>query len=109
MVRQMTISPPMTPPTMAPMFVDFCEEDTAGRSGIGDGDEKPAEVLRGEPKEGDCCVAIGIDCETKLAEETLDIALGVDVVDVVDASTLFGTGSRVCVPACLPQAMYSYD
>lgn len=94
-VRQMTVSAAMTPPTMAPIFGEFEDED-AEMGGLGDG----------EFARGDCCVAVDANCEIEFV--VADEGTGVELdVGVVDASTLFGAGRRVSVPAFVPQAMYS--
>lgn len=48
----------------------------------------------------------GFDCEFGVPKEALRVALG---LDVVDASTAFGTGNNVSGTGFIPQAIYSYD
>jgi hypothetical protein len=94
MVRQISVSPPKTPPTIGPMLFDFGSADAGIRFDVDDGNDKSGEVLALEVR--------GVE----LIEDKL---LPVLEADVVVASTAFGSAKRLSVFASLPQAMYSND
>jgi hypothetical protein len=102
MVRQITVRPPIMPPIMAPMGVDF----RPGGVGVGfvvDDGNMFDKVLELGVRGVDVGVADPVDCkEVWLAEYVLRAELE---VDVVVASTVFGTAKRLSVAALSPQAM----
>ena len=101
MVKHITVSPPMTPPTMGPIFVDFCSEGAGVELDIDDGRILPFDTRRVE-----LCVAVVAGGGFEVAKEAL---LSVLEADVVVAFTVFGTAKRLSTAAVSPQAMYSND
>lgn len=109
-VKQITVSPPMAPPTIAPRFIGSCLEEAGIGSDVGDVDEKLVTEL--EPDAGteavSATVAIGRTAglvkDLPGAEVELDGGGGGVVV-----SAAFGDGRSLSVLASAPQAMYSKD
>jgi hypothetical protein len=106
MVKQITASPPTTPPTIGPMFVDFCSEGWAVEFGIDDDRGNSGKILALEVGGVEIWIAEFVGCEVESPEEILLVVLE---TDVVVASTVFGTARRLSVLALFPQAMYSKD
>jgi hypothetical protein len=95
-VKHITVSPPIIPPTMGPIFVDFCSGGAGIELGVDDGTTLPLEERRFE-----LCVA-----DVGVVKDALLSALD---TDVVIASTVFGTAKRLSTVAVSPQATYSND
>ena len=97
----------MIPPTIAPMFADFCSDDASVGPEAEDGEELLSDEMLGLERIGaDDIASDDVGCEMDLTRELQDVSME---LEVVDASTAFGTARRVSVPAFLPQAIYSYS
>ena len=101
-VRQITARPPITPPTIAPMSVDFCSVGTGVVGFDVDNGDVFDEVLELGAGGVDVCVTDIVGCKDGLAEELLRAELE---TDVVVASTVLGSAKRLSVTALSPQAM----
>jgi hypothetical protein len=101
-VRQITIRPPITPPTMGPMFVELPPVGAGVELDVDNGNGTSEKVVELKVKGVDVGVIDVDGCGVGLAEEVLRIELE---VDVVVASTVFGTANRLSVAARFPQAM----
>jgi hypothetical protein len=104
MVRQITASPPTTPPTMAPIGVDICSEGAGIRFDVddGDGDDKFPRLPELGERVVDDGVSDVVGFEVRLAGVVLPAELE---ADVLVASTVFGPAKRLSVAALFPQAM----
>ena len=104
MVKQITVSPPKTPPTIGPMLFGLCSEDSGVGFDVDGGNEAPDRTLALEGavvvEDGgiEVCVA-GV----KLSKGPLRS------VDVVVATASFGVTKMLSVFGSLPQAMYDND
>jgi hypothetical protein len=96
MVKHITVSPPMTPPTIGPIFVDFCSVGAGVEPGVDDG-----RILPIGSRTVELCASDVVGGWVEVAKEAL--------LSVVVASTVFGTAKRLSTAAVSPQAMYSND
>ncbi|KAF2134077.1 hypothetical protein P153DRAFT_381249 [Dothidotthia symphoricarpi CBS 119687] len=102
MVKQITVSPPMAPPTIGPRFIGSWLEEV----GIGpDVDEEFITELERDAGTENVSTTVAFGCEAELVKELLGTEVGLD--GVVVASAAFGTGRSVSVRVSAPQAMYS--
>ena len=101
MGKHITVSPPMTPPTIGPIFVDFCSVGAGVEPGVDDG-----RILPIGSRTVELCASDVVGGWVEVAKEAL---LSVLEADVVVASTVFGTAKRLSTAAVSPQAMYSND
>ena len=107
MVKQITVSPPITPPTIAPVFVGFCPGSAGVEFEVDDAGNKLDRMLELKAVAMDVSVVETVGCKVELDEEALPRTEL--EIEVVVASTTFGTAKRRSVLACAPQAMYSND
>jgi hypothetical protein len=100
----------MTPPIMAPVLVELCSEGPIDEVDVDDANVRPDTmlglVLLAVCIDDNVGIEDGVGCEVELVKIKLLVGLA---VDVVDASTMFGTARSRSVLASAPQAMYSND
>jgi hypothetical protein len=107
MVKQITVRPPMAPPTIAPRFLDSCLEEAGIGPDVEDMTEEITTVLELDAGTDDVSTTVAVGREAGLVKELLGIEVELD--GVVVASTAFGAGKSLSVRAAAPQAIYSKD
>jgi hypothetical protein len=107
MVKQITVRPPMTPPTIAPRFVGSCLEEVGIGPDVEDMSEEITTELELDADTEDVSTTVAVGREAGLVKELLGAEVELD--GVVVASAAFGAGKSLSVRASAPQAMYSKD
>lgn len=106
-VKQITIRPPIAPPTIAPRCNGSCLAVVEIGSGVEDAIEEFKAELELEVGMGDVSTTVVVGREGRLVKELLSTELKLD--GVVVAATELGDGNSLSVRASAPQAMYSKD
>jgi hypothetical protein len=113
MVRQITVRPPITPPTIGPTFTGSGLEEAGFGSAVEDMDEEVKvglELDAGIELDADmedASATVAIVREAGLFKDMLGMEEELD--GVVVAFAAFGVGKYLTVRASAPQAMYSKD
>jgi hypothetical protein len=107
MVRQITVRPPIAPPTIGPRFIGSGLEEAGFGSAVEDMDEEVKVGLELDAGMEDVSATVAVVREAGLVKDVLGIEEELD--GVVVASAAFGIGKSFSVRASAPQAMYSKD
>jgi hypothetical protein len=107
MVRQITVRPPMAPPTIGPRFIGSGLEEAGFGSAVEDMNEEVKVGLELDADMEDASATVAIVREAGLVKDVLGMEEELD--GVVVASAAFGIGKSFSVRASAPQAMYSKD
>ncbi|KAJ4992103.1 hypothetical protein SVAN01_02424 [Stagonosporopsis vannaccii] len=106
MVKQITVRPPMAPPTMAPRFVGSCLEEVEIVLDVEGMSEEFTTELDADTEDASTTVDVGR--EARLVEELPVTVVELDGVVVVSPAA-FRAGKSLSVRASAPHAMYSKD
>lgn len=106
-VKQITTSPPMAPPTIAPRFIVSCLEGVGIEIDVEEVTEDCTTELELDAGTGDVSTTTFFGGEAELLRELLGIEVELD--GVVVASAALVAGKSLSVRASAPQAMYSKD
>jgi hypothetical protein len=107
MVRQITVIPPIAPPTIGPMFTGSGLEESGFGSAVEDMDKEVKVGLELDAGMEDVSATVAVVREAGLVKDELGMEEELD--GVVVASAAFGIGKSFSVRAFAPQAMYSKD
>ena len=107
MVRQITVRPPMAPPTIAPRFIGSCLEEVGIGPDVEGMNEELIIELELDAGTEDVSTTVAVGCEAELVKELLGTEVERDGAVVAPAA--FGAGKSLSVRASAPQAMYSKD